>query len=169
MPTKILNYFSHHAIAILALICSLLALAGASYAAITLPNNSVGTQQIKSGAVGGRQIQDGAVTPAKLNHTAIGGSVRMWARVNLAGQLTSSNPRARLVGWNVAPGAFYKGGVLNWRQRVPKDCFSMATVDSYPLPGYASTQTVTTPGKDFGTQVRVALSAAEAVDVAVIC
>ena len=51
MITRTLNYISHHAIAILALVCSLLALAGASYAAIKLPKNSVGNPQIKQGAV----------------------------------------------------------------------------------------------------------------------
>ena len=34
MPARVLNYLGHHAIAITALICSLLALAGASYAAL---------------------------------------------------------------------------------------------------------------------------------------
>ena len=38
MIGKTLNYISHHAIAILALVCSLLALAGASYAAIAIPS-----------------------------------------------------------------------------------------------------------------------------------
>ena len=51
MIGKTLNYISHHAIAILALVCSLLALAGASYAATQLPKNSVGNAQIKQGAV----------------------------------------------------------------------------------------------------------------------
>ncbi len=159
MPTKILNYCSHHAIAILALTCSLLALAGASYAAMSLPKNSIGT----------RQIKNGAITPAKLNHSAIGGSVRMWARINAAGQLTASQPHARLVGWNVSPTASFGGGLIEWKQRVPAQCFALATVDRFPGPGYASTQTVTTPGTGFGSQVRVALSGPEGVDVAVIC
>ena len=72
MIGKTLNYISHHAIAILALICSLLALAGASYAAITIPKNSVGTAQLKPGAV----------TPGKLSDKQFGGYVRMFAVVN---------------------------------------------------------------------------------------
>ena len=61
MIGKTLNYISHHAIAILALVCSLLALAGASYAAIAMPKNSVGTAQLKQGAV----------TPPKFSREAV--------------------------------------------------------------------------------------------------
>ncbi len=159
MPTKTLNYLSNNAIAILALACSLLALAGASYAAITLPKNSIGT----------RQIRNGAITPVKLNRAAIGGSVRMWARVDATGKLVASSPRAHLVGWRSVAGASFEGGLIEWKQKVPSDCFALATVESFPTPGYASTQTITTRGTGFGTQVRVGLSGPEAVAVAVIC
>ena len=159
MPSKILNYLSSNAIAILALVCSLLALAGASYAAMTLPTNSVGN----------RQIRNQAITPDKLNGNVIGGSVRMWARVNATGKLVASHPRARLVGWRSVAGASFEGGLIEWKQKVPSGCFALATVESFPTPGYASTQTITTPGTGFGTQVRVGLSGPEAVAVAVIC
>ena len=71
MLSRAINYISHHAIAILALICSLLALAGASYAATQLPKNSVGNAQIKQGAV----------APPKFSKQ-IGGYVRMYAKIN---------------------------------------------------------------------------------------
>ncbi len=57
MIGRTLDYISHHAIAILALVCSLLALAGASYAATQLPKNSVGSAQLKSGAVDAEQTE----------------------------------------------------------------------------------------------------------------
>ena len=85
MIGKTLNYISHHAIAILALVCSLLALAGASYAATQMPKNSVGNAQIKQGAV----------APPKLSKQ-IGGYVRMYAVVNANGKLQYSSPQAKL-------------------------------------------------------------------------
>ena len=85
MLSRTLSYISHHAIAIVALICSLLALAGASYAAINLPKNSVGNTQIKRGAV----------TPPKFSKQ-VGGYVRMYAIVDAKGKLQFSSPRARL-------------------------------------------------------------------------
>jgi hypothetical protein len=153
---KTLTFIRHNAIALLALF---VALGGTSYAALSLPTNSVGA----------RQIRNGAITPVKLNRGAIAGSVRMWARINASGQLVASQPHARVVSWSATPGASFTGGIVDWRQHVPADCFALATVESYPAPGYASTQSVTTPGTGFGTQVRIATSGPEAVDVAVIC
>ena len=82
MLSKTLTYISHHAIAILALVCSLLALAGASYAATQLPKNSVGNAQ----------IQQGAVSPPKFSNQ-IGGYVRMYAKIDAAGRLSTRTPR----------------------------------------------------------------------------
>ncbi len=95
MIGKTLNYISHHAIAILALVCSLLALAGASYAATQLPKNSVGTAQLKQGAV----------TPSKLSGKQFGGYVRMYAVVNAHSKLQYSSPQAKLSNWGNSPTA----------------------------------------------------------------
>jgi hypothetical protein len=141
MLSRAVNYISHHAIAILALVCSLLALAGASYAAIALPKNSVGTAQLKQGAV----------TPSKLSGKQFGGYVRMWAHVGANGKLAGSCPQAHLVRWTL------------------KSCFTLATAESFPEYDYASTQTRTTPGTGFGTQVAVSLSGPVGVLVTVIC
>jgi hypothetical protein len=51
LTVRILDYLRRNAIALTALGCSLLALGGASYAAMSLPNNSVGTAQLRNGAV----------------------------------------------------------------------------------------------------------------------
>ena len=50
--TRTLDYLRRNALAALALVCSLLALAGASYAAFSLPANSVGRAQIKNHSIG---------------------------------------------------------------------------------------------------------------------
>jgi hypothetical protein len=57
---------------VVALIALFVALGGTSYAAITLPKNSVGTKQLKDGAVTGAKIADGAVTAAKISSSAAG-------------------------------------------------------------------------------------------------
>ena len=156
MPERPLQHIKRNAVGYIALF---VALGGTSYAAITISPGSVGT----------RQLRNGAVTPVKLDRNAIAGSVRLRARIDASGRLVASQPRARVVSWSSTPGASYTGGLVNWRQRVPAGCSALATVESYPAPGYASTPTVTTPGKGFGTQVRIATSSPEAVDVAVIC
>lgn len=77
MITKTLEYLRRNAIALTALVCSLLALAGGTYAAVSLPNGSVG--------------------PAQLNHRQIGGYVKAWATVNASFQIISSSGGARVL------------------------------------------------------------------------
>jgi hypothetical protein len=57
---------------VMATIAVFLALGGASYAALKLPKNSVGTKQIKKNAVTTAKIKDGAVTGPKLNLSTLG-------------------------------------------------------------------------------------------------
>src|ERR1700759_5514107 len=101
MFSRAIDYISHHAIAMLALVCSLLALAGASYAATQLSKNSVGTAQLKAGAV----------TPSKLSGKQFGGYVRLDAVVDANSKLQSSSPQAKLSNWgnSPTPGAFSRG------------------------------------------------------------
>lgn len=62
------------AVACVALVASL---GGTGYAAITLPDKSVGRKQIRNGAVGSKQIRDGAITAGKLRSDAVtGGKIR---------------------------------------------------------------------------------------------
>jgi hypothetical protein len=51
---------------VMATIAVFIALGGASYAAVKLPKNSVGTKQLKSGAVTGAKIKQGSVTAANI-------------------------------------------------------------------------------------------------------
>jgi hypothetical protein len=51
-----------------------IALGGVSYAALTLPKGSVGTEQLKPQAVSTAKIKDGAITANKIRDGAVGGA-----------------------------------------------------------------------------------------------
>ena len=84
--TNVLAYLRQHVLAALALACSLLSLAGASYAAFSLPAGSVGT----------RELKNRAITAAKFDPTSVAASVRAWANLTWSGiwrvQASSSGP-----------------------------------------------------------------------------
>ena len=153
--TKLVAHARSNAIAYLALF---VALGGTSYAAASLP----------AGSVGARQIQNHSITPVKFDRTAIGGSVRYWARIGAGGQIVASRPRVRVVVWYSGPTDYFAGGVISWGKPIPSGCFSLATVESSPAPAYVSAVTVNGNGGP-GTQVRLATSSHQPVDVAVIC
>jgi hypothetical protein len=162
MIGKTLTYISHHAIAILALVCSLLALAGASYAAIAIPKNSVGTAQLKPGAV----------TPGKLSGKQFGGYVRMYAVVNANSKLQYSSPQAKLSNWgnSPTPGAFSRGTV-SWKSTVAaKQCAAFATPQA-GLPSTPSIGATVVPNLRgvTGTHVYVTWTGDAAIAVQVVC
>ncbi len=91
---------------VMATIAVFIALGGASYAAIKLPKNSVGTKQLKKEAVTAAKIKDGAVTPGKLDAAAKTsltgaqgpqgpkgdpGSAKAWAEVSSGGRVLRSS------------------------------------------------------------------------------
>src|SRR6202451_2750819 len=104
MLSRATNYISHHAIAILALVCSLLALAGASYAATQLPKNSVGNAQIKQGSV----------SPPKFSKQ-IGGYVRLYAKLTPAGKIIYATPGAKVTQWALSSTGII--GSITWRHQ----------------------------------------------------
>jgi hypothetical protein len=53
-------------------IALIVALGGTSYAAVSLPDNSVGTKQLQNGAVGTFKLKNGAVGTGKLKNGAVG-------------------------------------------------------------------------------------------------
>jgi hypothetical protein len=65
---QLTRYIRRHHIALLALF---VALGGTSYAAVSLPKNSVGTGQLKADAVRSGKINKGAVTRAKIRNGAV--------------------------------------------------------------------------------------------------
>jgi hypothetical protein len=132
--TRVLAYLRHHALAALALVCSLLSLAGASYAAFRLPAGSVGT----------RALKNGAVTAAKLNPTSVAASVRAWANLTWSG------------GWHVQTSTSdihvttaAVGELVSWRHtRFAGNCMASVTPQRnfgpgpggpHTLDGYVST------------------------------
>jgi len=127
LSIRILDYLRRNAIAATALVCSLLALAGAGYAAISIPNGSVGTPQLKNGAV----------TPPKINHHLIGGYVRAWAVTNNNCQLVASSGGATIVPDNPCTPT---GGVLTiaWRGKFPRSrqaCVALGLASKVGPPG----------------------------------
>ena len=70
---KTLTFIRHNAIALIALF---VALGGTSYAAFSLPANSVGTKQVRNGAITTTKIANGSITASKLDSRSLGGSVR---------------------------------------------------------------------------------------------
>lgn len=152
--TRLVILARHNAIALAALF---VALGGTSYAAISLPANSVGTRQIKGHSI----------SPNKFQRNSIAGYVRDWARISGAGTVTASRPRAHTVRWNSnGPGS---GGTITWGRQMPSSCFALATVQyGSTLTSDASAMVLPTGSRPAG--VLVLLSApGTPVNVAVIC
>jgi hypothetical protein len=106
--TKLLAHVKHNAIAYLALF---VALGGTSYAAIKIPNNSVGSNQLRNGAV----------TSKKLASSSIRGYVAMWAKLSVGGQITASSPHATVL-------AIGRGvNQVFWHQPISAKCSAVAS------------------------------------------
>jgi hypothetical protein len=160
MLSRAINYTSHHAIAILALVCSLLALAGASYAATQLPKNSVGNAQIKQGAV----------SPPKLSKQ-IGGYVRLYAKITPAGKIIYATPGAKVTQWAIEGSGSGAGiiGTIRWPHQSAsnKACAVLATAGS-PAQGPISASVGSSHAA--GTSVDILSANPDSlVTVAVIC
>jgi hypothetical protein len=111
--TNVLAYLRQHILAALALVCSLLSLGGASYAAFRLPADSVGT----------RELKNRAVTATKLNPTSVAASIRAWATLVWAGawqvQASSSDIHVTNTG---------TGEVISWRHtHFARNCMASVT------------------------------------------
>ncbi len=70
---------------VVSVIALVVAMGGTSYAAFSLPNNSVGNKQLKNNSVGNRKLQNGSVGNAKLRKGSVSG-----ANIQ-AGAITGSN------------------------------------------------------------------------------
>jgi len=120
--TRLLAHMRGQAVAYLALF---VALGGTSYAALSLPANSVGTAQIRNGAVTTKKIANGSITPSKLDGGSLGGSVRDWAHVSQTGQVLSGSRGARA---SVA-GAEY---TVTWGTSFSSRCAALVTPAAVP-------------------------------------
>jgi hypothetical protein len=111
---RTINYLRQHALATAALVCSILALAGSSYAAVT---------------ISGSQIQNHSIAPVKLDPRFITGNVRAWAIVGPNGHVIAGAGRPR-----VTPQAGDPGGYgIRWGVKVGR-CDTVATVDAAASP-----------------------------------
>jgi hypothetical protein len=163
---SIVAHARSHAVGYVALF---VALSGTGYAAFSLPAGSVGTTQIRNGAVTSQKLANGSVTAAKFNSGQIRGSIRFWARIDANGRVIASAPRAQTIGWNSTT----HSGRISWGQAIPKECFSLATVDSVTSQGFASVATLNQPRppayvviETFNTSGQ---PAAESVNAMVVC
>ena len=120
--TRTLDYLRRNALAALALVCSLLALGGASYAALSLPAGSVGTRQLRTGAVTNKKLANGSITPAKLDSRTIGGSVRHWAFINVNGAVIGGS-RGTKASAPTQPGQPYH---VSWGDQFSHSCAVLA-------------------------------------------
>jgi hypothetical protein len=168
--SRLLTHLRRNVIGYLALF---VALGGTSYAAFSLPKNSVGTRQLRNGAVTNKKLGRAAVNPANLSHKTIAGYMRAYAQIGPGGQLMASRPGAHLLYWNTTgPGP---GGLISWNQRVPTSCFALATTTATgPEPAYASALMAGPGGFFTGTYVHLSAdqgptSGPGVVSVAVMC
>jgi hypothetical protein len=112
--TSILDNLRQHALALVALVCSLLAMAGSSYAAFT---------------ISGSQIRNHTINPVKMNPRFVNGQVRAWAIVSSDGKVLEGKggPRAGMA-FGVP-----SGYIIRWGVKVGR-CATEATVDEYASP-----------------------------------
>jgi hypothetical protein len=165
--TRILRYLADHAIAVTALVFSLLALAGGSYAAFS---------------INGSEIQNHSINPSKFNPRLINGTPRAWAIVRPNGKVIAAAGRPRVAQDAGLPSDY----IIRWGVKVGR-CATVASVDlaspptervpipgnpSQPLPaGYALASTVGRPIAEthVDTYNQSGQPTPLAFDVAVIC
>jgi hypothetical protein len=117
--TRLIRHVRSNAVAYLAL---MVALGGTSYAAMSLPANSVG----------GRQIRNHVIDPVKLNPRYIASSVRAWASVSAKGRIIASSAPAQIV-------ATVGSDQITWRTTLFRNCTAVASVANPLGPGALST------------------------------
>jgi hypothetical protein len=133
---RIVNHIRHNLIAYIALF---VALGGTSYAASSLPANSVG----------GPQLKDHAIDPVKLDPSAINGSVAAWAIIGANGRVIAGAGKPRAYKTPIV--AQYQ---IDWGVKFKPSCATVATIDSghsaptekIPLPGSNGSTTSFTAG-----------------------
>jgi hypothetical protein len=167
--TRILNHVRSNLIAYTALF---VALGGTSYAAISLPANSVGTQQLRDGAVTSRKLAKHSVTASSLDPKSIAGHVADWAQIRAGGQVVSSSPKASVSVPNPGRGLMR----VSWHRSISPSCLSIADTANVPsFLGPATANTFGPEGRGRFTDLvvqtfdRSGSNVPESVNVVVIC
>jgi hypothetical protein len=163
--TKLLHHIRHNLVAYLALF---VALGGTSYAAFSLPRNSVGQRQLRNGAVTNHKLANGSVGARKLDGKSIAGYVAFWAQVGADGSVINSSPQATV---HASP----SGGnyVVSWGGQIGARCIALVS----PSPGATDPTVSANVGLSAGHPNSAAVvttsskgaGASEAFYVAVIC
>lgn len=109
LTSRILEYLGRNALAAAAFVCSILALAGSSYAAFT---------------ISGSQIRNHTINPGKFNPRFINGEVRAWAIVAPNGTVIRGAGKPRVTLLSADPGGYG----IRWRVAVGR-CATSATID----------------------------------------
>ena len=109
LTRPILEYVRRHAIAVAALVCSVLAMAGSSYAAFT---------------ISGRQIVNHTIAPSKFDPKFINGSVKAWAVVDSKGRVVAGAGGPKVFS-SAIPGLWE----IKWHVTMPGRCETSAAID----------------------------------------
>lgn len=109
MTDHIIGYLRRHALALAALVCAILAMAGSSYAAFS---------------ISGSQIRNHTIDPVKMDPRFVNGAVRAWAVVRPDGHVLASGGRPRVTPLAGDPGGYG----IRWRVPVSR-CATEVTVD----------------------------------------
>lgn len=116
----LLHHLKSNAVGYIALF---VALGGTSYAAISLPQGSVGTRQLRNGAVTSRKLAKQSVTATALDPKTIAGHVADWAQIRADGRVLSSRPHASVVFKDPSRGLYR----VYWHQAIAQSCMSIAS------------------------------------------
>lgn len=123
---RLIRHANQHSIGYVALVFSMLALGGASYAAVNIPDHSIGTNKIKNGAVGEKQLKNKSIDPVKWDPTYVTSFVRRWANVDATGKYLSGAPHGSSTQQAAHPGVYE----LTWGDAFKSFCAPVVSVDS---------------------------------------
>jgi hypothetical protein len=138
----VISYLRRHALASTAFVCSILALAGSSYAAFT---------------ISGSQIRNHTINPVKLNPRFINGNVRAWAIVAPNGRVIAGRGRPRVtsqlgdpggygIAWGVSVGRCETNAMIDYTASPPTERLPLGGNPSVPFTaGYAVASTTGGP------------------------
>jgi hypothetical protein len=136
LTSRILDYLRQHAVAAAAFVCSILALAGSSYAAFT---------------ISGSQIRNHPINPSKFNPKYINGEVRAWAIVAPNGKVVAGRGKPKVTELAADPGGYG----IRWGVRVAR-CETNATIDFSSSPPTESLPLLGNPARPFTAGYAVA-------------
>lgn len=158
---RIVTHVRHNVVAYLALF---VALGGTSYAAASLPRNSVGAPQLRNHSI----------TEVKLNERSIAASVKAWVKLQWRGsRIVAAASSSR-----VTVGTLPEAVVVQWTHRkFAPHCVTSVTATTNVTSGFPAGSIVAqfAPAAQGGALIRIfgfepnGTAAAQAADVLVIC